>query len=733
MQGSGGMMCQALFGYSVGKVVPMAEKLGHYEIIEELGRGGMGRVLKAKDPQLDRLVAIKVLAENIENDPKLVSRFMREARSAARLNHPNITQIHFIGEDHGRHFFAMEFVKGFSLAERIAYEKRLKPKEAADIILQCARGLSAAHRADVIHRDIKPANIMLDEEGQVKIADFGIAYMPDPNEKLTETGHFLGTPGYLSPEVCLGKTADNRSDIFSLGIVFYESLTGEVPFKGDSLLSLLRQVVEAEIPDVRQMNQSVDQRLFAILTKMIAKEPEKRYQSCGEMVDDLELYFQDKPPLHAKMGGLADIATGVDVDAPTVAIDNQATAKTELLSQPLATEGPPPPPASETEPATEVIGGTASPRPPADANVAIPQAKRSGGKGLIAALLVFGFMALAAAGFVGYRQQWFGIGADASGGNQEDQGNEGQALNEETTPDGQTIGNPDVTAQTDMPNDGAEAEQTQQASADTDEPVPSGPPQTTVVENTADSGKQPTVTAKGSQTKEVEDQSSTTAAATAGPEQNESAPENLNTEAHKGDSGFQAVTKSASASDATTAETATDDTDASSSKVVPTKAKTAKDNNRASPMPTVSDQKMAILILGDRDVADAMGAALYDYFTTDGFDIALRSDTPILSNMPDDIAPDPRELGSRLARRGFSKLLLVEVRITGQRELGARRRRATVYNASITAALYDTMAGNRAGRPLRKSMEFPELKMEERSQATALDIYHDLLPMLENP
>ncbi|WP_347259345.1 protein kinase [Rudaea sp.] len=266
----------------------MKQQLGHYDLVAELGRGGMGVVYKGYEASLNRYVAIKVLADSLAHDPGIKERFLREARSMAALNDPHIIQIYFIGEDAGQTFFVMEFVDGESLGSVLKREHRLKPEQAAKVIYQTALGLATAHDRGVIHRDIKPGNIMIDSRGNVKIADFGIALSSaDISKKLTSTGEFVGTPGYLSPEVCLGKLVDQRSDIFSLGIVLFEMLAGRMPFTDESPLGLMLEVVKAEIPDVCSLNADVDPQLSHILARMIAKEPADRYQSCQDLAADL--------------------------------------------------------------------------------------------------------------------------------------------------------------------------------------------------------------------------------------------------------------------------------------------------------------------------------------------------------------------------------------------------------------------------------------------------------------
>ncbi|MBC6943142.1 MAG: serine/threonine protein kinase [Xanthomonadales bacterium] len=291
----------------------MKTRLGHYDIVAELGRGGMGVVYKGYEASLNRYVAIKVLAESLAHDAGVKERFLREARSMAALNDPHIIQIYFIGEDEGQTYFVMEFVEGESLGSMLKRDHRLTVEQAAKVIQQTALGLATAHDHGVIHRDIKPGNLMITSRGAVKIADFGIALSnQDLSKKLTTTGEFVGTPGYLSPEVCLGKPVDRRSDIFSLGIVLFEMLTGKMPFNDESPLGLMLEVVKAEIPDVRSLNADVDPQIAAILAKMIAKDPADRYQDCHEVVTDL-----NKHPLVAK-GGPITIQTKMSAAAATM-------------------------------------------------------------------------------------------------------------------------------------------------------------------------------------------------------------------------------------------------------------------------------------------------------------------------------------------------------------------------------------------------------------------------------
>jgi len=366
----------------------MKTQLGHYDIVSELGRGGMGVVYKGYEPSLNRYVAIKVLADSLAHDASVKERFLREARSMAALNDPHIIQIYFIGDDEGQTYFVMEFVDGESLGSVLKREAKLKPEQAAKIIYQTALGLSTAHDKGVIHRDIKPGNLMLSGRGSVKIADFGIALTTqDFSKKLTSTGEFVGTPGYLSPEVCLGKPVDQRSDIFSLGIVMFECLAGRMPFTDESPLGLMLEVVKAEIPDVCTLNAEVDAELSQILRRMIAKDPNERYQSCHELVADLQRH-----PLVAK-GGPITLQTKMTAAAATMI--GQKTPTSGQRPLPSTTPTPRPMPAMGTpSPAASTAARTQPDIAPVHQSVlerGAPAPSRSSALPLaIAALLILG-------------------------------------------------------------------------------------------------------------------------------------------------------------------------------------------------------------------------------------------------------------------------------------------------------------------------------------------------------
>ncbi len=279
----------------------MSEKqlIGRYEIVSELGRGGMGVVFKAWEESLQRFVAIKMLGDQLTDDESLVTRFLREARAVADLNHPNVVQVFTVDTHDGRPYFAMEYVEGESLTELIRTSRRVDPKRAVRLLKEVATGLGAAHDKGVVHRDIKPDNIMLTKHGGVKVVDFGVAKVEDPNTKLTATGIAVGTPNYVSPEVCLGLEVDKRSDLFSLGVVFYEMLTGDTPFNADSPLEMLTKVAHAEIPDITAINPKIDAPVRLILHHLLEKRAEHRYQDAHQLVRDIDAYIDGNNPTYA--------------------------------------------------------------------------------------------------------------------------------------------------------------------------------------------------------------------------------------------------------------------------------------------------------------------------------------------------------------------------------------------------------------------------------------------------
>jgi eukaryotic-like serine/threonine-protein kinase len=258
-----------------------------YRLEASIGSGGMAQVFRGQDTTLDRQVAIKILAPQFARDPSFVERFRREAQAAARLNHPNIVNVYDTGVDGDTNYIVMEYVEGRTLAEYLARGGTLASRKAAEIAEKVAEALAAAHAQGVIHRDIKPANIMVTRDGRVKVMDFGIARLVAGPDTVEQTAAVLGTAAYLSPEQAQGQTVDARSDLYSLGIVLYEMVTGKPPFTGDSAMAVAyKHVQETPLPP-SSLNADVPPRLDAVVMRALAKNPANRYQSAGEFRDDL--------------------------------------------------------------------------------------------------------------------------------------------------------------------------------------------------------------------------------------------------------------------------------------------------------------------------------------------------------------------------------------------------------------------------------------------------------------
>ena len=266
----------------------MISTLGRYKIISEIGQGAMGTVYKAVDPIIDRTVAIKTINLNLSRQEleEYEARFQQEIKAAGRLNHPNIVTIYDVGKTDQVAYMAMEFLEGNELKDIIASGQLLPPDQVVDIISQVADGLWFAHQQDIVHRDVKPSNIMVMKGGIAKITDFGIARLPNSAVK-TMTGLILGSPRYMSPEQVIGKTIDARSDIFSLGVVLYEALTGIAPFDGDNVNAIMYATVNTSPPPPSSHNRNVPAMLDLIVAKAMAKLLEDRYQSVKEFADDL--------------------------------------------------------------------------------------------------------------------------------------------------------------------------------------------------------------------------------------------------------------------------------------------------------------------------------------------------------------------------------------------------------------------------------------------------------------
>lgn len=258
-----------------------------YDIISLIGQGGMADVFKAKDTILNRIVAIKILREKLSNDAMTLVRFQREASAASRLSHPNVVDIYDVGESDGMHYIVMEYVRGRTLKQMIAQRGSLSVTESIHIMMQLTSAIQHAHSHHIIHRDIKPQNVLVKDDGTVKITDFGIAIAND-TVQLTLNNAVMGSAHYLAPETAQGKDATEQVDIYSLGIVFYELLTGKVPFAGKTPTEIAVKHLRQAMPYVRDFNAQIPQSVENIILRATAKNPENRYKNANQMLDDLE-------------------------------------------------------------------------------------------------------------------------------------------------------------------------------------------------------------------------------------------------------------------------------------------------------------------------------------------------------------------------------------------------------------------------------------------------------------
>jgi eukaryotic-like serine/threonine-protein kinase len=280
---------------------------GRYKLAAKLGSGGMSTVYLAKDGTLDRDVAVKVMHREMSEQPDQLERFRQEARAVAKLSHPNVVAVIDAGEDGGHPYIVFEYVEGETLKQRIARIGALDAQEALAYAIEIARGLTVAHARSMVHRDIKPQNVLIDSEGRAKLTDFGISRQLE-QDGMTATGRVLGTTDYVAPEQAMGHPVDPRSDIYSLGVVLYEMLVGQVPFHADSQVGVAMKHVNEELPDVQQRRPEISAAAALVVERATAKDPAERYQQIGEMIDDLSTALEVEA---ARAGSTTGEATSV--------------------------------------------------------------------------------------------------------------------------------------------------------------------------------------------------------------------------------------------------------------------------------------------------------------------------------------------------------------------------------------------------------------------------------------
>ncbi len=373
------------------------KRFGKYEVLGPLGEGAMGVVYKAQDPILNRFVAIKTISAGLGADDELRQRFQREARAAASLNHPNIITIHDFGEEQGQIYMAMELLEGDDLKDLIGTDSPKPLEEKLEIMERICDGLAFAHAKNIVHRDLKPGNIHIQPNGRVKILDFGLARLGGSD--MTKAGVVMGTPNYMSPEQVMGERVDARSDIFSLGAVFYEIITNHKPFEADSVHAVLYQVVHKEPQPVRQWDPSVPRAIVELVERMLAKDPAERFAHAGELREAVHGIRQALAAGRLESATLAEIMEVELVDAAEVAPppDAKAVLDADGTLQMEITQVPAPAAAAPRSSRPSRPTSSLPPRRPAKPRVAPATSKIPyllGGVLVVAVLAAVGWLAL---------------------------------------------------------------------------------------------------------------------------------------------------------------------------------------------------------------------------------------------------------------------------------------------------------------------------------------------------
>src|SRR5438132_1603602 len=338
------------------KKVPRPAKtlanFGDYELLEEIGRGGQGVVYRARQKSLNRTVALKVIGLGHWATEAHLKRFRREAESAASLEHPGIVPIHEVGERDGSCYFSMKFIEGGQL-DAVAKREAMPIRRAAELIAKVARIVHYAHEHHILHRDIKPGNILLDQEGEPHLTDFGLARLIETESTVTRTIEVLGTPSYMAPEQAVGNNAQltAATDVYGLGAVFYQLLTGHPPFAGGTAYETIRLVLESEPRPPRQWNPKIDRDLSTICLKCLEKDPKRRYSSALALAEDLERWLKHEPILARRTGFIARGKKWLQRNPTTSAVVTLSLAliaaagwivwKIDFIRQPVTTSPPP--------------------------------------------------------------------------------------------------------------------------------------------------------------------------------------------------------------------------------------------------------------------------------------------------------------------------------------------------------------------------------------------------------